>query len=263
MKFSGYWTLPNTPYDKYNAILDRSLSEPDIFSIFRGHGDYIAIVGCDTHGESAATTLVEVIDRFYPELLPQLEDFRKNDSIGEPPLFVTRFGNFSSNTLRYVTVLGDLNKFFGSLENKSIVEIGSAYGGQCFIIYQQHKFKSYTLIDIPNSVELSRKYLSNFLIENVIYQDSENVESTSSDLCISNFAFTELDYGGCDFYIDNIISKSNNFYITTNLILPSREINQEKFDYLYNRLSEFFDIEFHDEPPLEHTGTGVWVGRRK
>ena len=96
-------------------------------------------------------------------------------------MFDTKIGRFSPNTLRYMVVLGELNKCFGSLHNKNIVEVGSAYGGQCLIISKEHKFKSYTLVYIPDSIELSEKYFSNFSVDNVIYQTSEDIKPIKTD----------------------------------------------------------------------------------
>jgi len=262
MKFSGKWTLPNDPFEKYENILELAIRNPDTFSGFKNYDDYFEIVGCDIYGAEGASVLADEVFRVHPELMAQIQDFQENDHIGAPPMFDTKIGRFSPNTLRYMCVLGDLTKHFGSLDNMDIIEVGSAYGGLCLIISKKYKFRSYTLTDIPNSIELSRKYLSHFPIENVIYQDSENVIPAKTDLFISNFAFTEFDYDGWDFYTNNIIAHSDKFYITTN-ILRNRTKDSQRYDFLYNKLSEFFDIEVHPEPPLRRQGTGIWVGKHK
>ncbi|MHA1987686.1 MAG: putative sugar O-methyltransferase [Promethearchaeota archaeon] len=263
MKFKGIWTLGKIPSIRYKSILERAVSRPDEFLRFKNDPDYWQIVGIDGYDKNTAEDLAKIIKNEHPDLLGHIKKFQKNDEIGKPPCQETQIGKFSPNTLRYVVVLGNLIKHFGSLENKRIIEVGSGYGGQCFIISQKYNFKSYTLIDIPGAIKLSKKYLSKLLVENVIYQDTENIESDSSDLFISNFAFTELDEVGWNFYIDNVISKADNFYIATNIVTKHRSLDNDRYKCLYNKLRKIFEIELQKELSFIKQGTGIWIGRKK
>lgn len=256
MKFKGKWTLPGTPFKRYENILNKSLDDPEIFSKFKSMEGYNQIVGCDRGGVKSAKNLAKIIKVEYPFLLDKRKEMKENDRIGNPPIFYTMIGKFSPNTLFYMYVVGELNKHFGSLDGLNIIEIGSAYGGQCFVLSQYYKFKSYTLIDTPASIELSKRYLSKFLIKNIIFQDTRNIKSKYSDLFISTFAFNEMNNEGWDFYIDNIISKTNKFYIMMFM-------NGAKYDELYNKLKEHFDIKTYEVPPHGRKTNGLWVGTHK
>jgi hypothetical protein len=106
-------------------------------------------------------------------------------------------------------VLGDLINLMGTLDNKDIVEIGIGYGGQCKMVYDLFKPKSYTLIDHPSVIELAKKYLKEF--------DIDPVQKVGNfDLLISNYAFTEIDRSFQDKYKDYFISQSKKGYITCN-----------------------------------------------
>jgi len=256
MKFNGKWTLPDISIKTYNDLLNDLLNDINLFSKFKSISDYQGIVGCDSYGKEAAELLVAIIIKDYPELLNYIKKFQENDKFGSPNIYDTIMGKFSPNTLRYIVILGELAEQFGSLDGKNIIEIGSAYGGQCFIISQRYKFKSYTLTDIPQSIELSKQYLSLLEVENIIYQDTNNIEIKESDLVISNFALSELDETGRNFYFDNIISKTKNFYMITNIF------NKIQCTQLLKKLELLFKVEFYLEPKLKKIGTGIWIGKR-
>src|SRR5258706_1229291 len=45
------------------------------------------------------------------------------------------------------------------LDGRRIVEIGAGYGRTCHAIVSNHDVRSYTIIDLPNCLALSQKYL--------------------------------------------------------------------------------------------------------
>ena len=114
-------------------------------------------------------------------------------------------------------VLSDLIKHFGSLSDLSIVEIGCGYGGQCKIIYDFFKPKSYTIVDFMPVLNLATKWLSNFNIIPVL-RSLEDDSKIKCDLCISNYAFTEFTRPFQDFYAENILKLSTMGYITCNFL---------------------------------------------
>jgi hypothetical protein len=256
MEFKGNWTAKINKNNFENAIKE-IVDNSGSFSTFKKNSHYNSVVGCDTMEDFAGLVLSDEIKTKYNQILGDLNKFRENDKFGTPIVYKTILGDFSPNTLRYMVVLGEIEEHFGSLEGKDIIEIGSAYGGQCFIVSRRHKFNSYTLIDIPPAVELSKQYLSLFDdVGNVIYEDTNNIISKESDLVISNFALTELNEAGWDFYIDTILSKTKNFYIITNIA--------DKYQYgvLFKKLLKYFKILWRPEPELKKNGTGVWIGEK-
>jgi hypothetical protein len=257
MRFNGEWTARINQSDYINTLQD-IIENSGSFSTFKSNAGYYSVVGCDAMKDEAGYILSDIIKIKHKQLLGDLKKFRENDRIGSPPIYKTLLGNFSPNTLRYMLVLGELEEHFGSLNEKNIIEIGSAYGGQCFIISRRHEFKSYTLVDIPKSVEISKKYL--FLLKatkNVIFEGTNQITSKESDLVISNFALTELDDIGWNFYFNNIISKTKNFYIITNIW------DSIRYKSLFKKLSTLFQVTSYPEPELRKTGTGIWIGERR
>jgi len=257
MKYQGNW-VPKFNEPLYQETLKNIVNNKDLFLTFKQNEIYRSVVGCDTMGEDACNILIKEIKEKHEQLLKDVKKFQENDKYGTPITFETKIGKFSPNTLRYMVILGEIEKHFGSFDNKNIIEIGSAYGGQCFIISRRHKFKSYTLIDVPGSIELSKKYLSLLNVENVIHEDTNNVTPKKSDLVISNFSLTEFDHSGFNFYFDNIIKGAGGFYLLTNI--PETDI--ERREFFYKKLKSRFEITILEEPELRKTGSGIWIGER-
>lgn len=258
MKFEGKWKIkPNEKVGEFKETVNSILENELEFEIFKQNKRYNSIVGCDSMGEPACTILVDAIKNTNKIMFDDINKFKSNDIYGQPTLYDTEVGLFSPNTLRYILVLAEIEKYIGSLDNKKIIEIGSAHGGQCYVISKHFNFKSYTLIDMPEVIELSKKYISLLKTKNVKYNDINNVVSKKSDLVISNFALSELDDTGINFYFEKIISKTENFYITTNIIDKERRTKTK------DKFSEKFNITEYKEPELRKTGTGIWIGIKK
>ena len=69
-----------------------------------------------------------------PSFVSLLDRFRENDRYGKPETCsYGEHGLFSPTTLRYIKVASDISQLFGSLDGLRIIEIGSGYGGQCFV----------------------------------------------------------------------------------------------------------------------------------
>lgn len=92
--------------------------------------------------------------------------FLKNDSVGNPRTveFRNRADVFtmvcSPTTLRYIKVLSDIVAFFDTDKIKTVAEIGVGYGGQCRILKSFLQIHTYNLIDLPETLALSEKFLN-------------------------------------------------------------------------------------------------------
>jgi len=87
-----------------------------------------------------------------------------------------------------------MKKWFGSLNGLNLIEIGVGFGGQCKIIMDYFQPASYTLVDLPNALALTKKYLGHFNLKNLDFRtEDELVGGKSYDLVISNYAFTAFD----------------------------------------------------------------------
>jgi len=86
------------------------------------------------------------------------------------------------------------------LGHANVLEIGAGYGRTCHAIISNHDVASYSIIDLPNSLEVARKYLRTVLSEQQFSKLSfiVNDDVTSPpkgmryDLCVNINAFGEM-----------------------------------------------------------------------
>lgn len=218
------------PYARFREVCQRAYCNDDFFNVFRHNSTYVGIVE-NVSFESGLMCFPEVVTEF-----PGLFDkFITNDLIGGP---ITQYypqvdKNVSPTTLRYIRILVELQKHFGSLNDLDIIEIGGGYGGQCKIIYDVFKPKSYTIYDFPETLQLIDKFLNCFNIKHVkylpfkqAYLDSMYLVDMSLfpkyDLCISNYAFAELEKPLRDFYNTLILNQSKKGFLTCNVITKNQ-----------------------------------------
>jgi hypothetical protein len=205
-------------YDTYKPYLEvcrEAINNPVVFDSFRNNSIYTGIVSEPSYNVGLAC-VSEIKKEFIhdPKLLNK---FSQSDSVGHPALY---FYNelervMSSATMRYIRILIELKNTFGSLDDIDIIEIGSGYGGQCKIIYDLFTPKSYTLVDLPEALEVARKYLHYFRIP-VIYRAINDLNYSSYNLCISNFAYSEIEREEQQFYEKDIIRFSHAGYMICN-----------------------------------------------
>lgn len=167
----------------------------------------------------------------YPHLLSFCSKICAEDKVGGPLsyFYESIAGSCSVTALRYVKIVGDLQREFGDLSNLNIVEIGGGYGGQCKILNNISEFASYTIIDLPECTPLINKYLSCFKISNVCTINSTNVPAQNYDLVISNYAFSEIDRQEQLNYITKIISLAPRGYMIYNNHPSVNPLSLEEF----------------------------------
>jgi putative sugar O-methyltransferase len=237
-------------YNAYLKVCQQATQDEEVFNNFKRHPDYVPILEHVTY-EQGVDYLAE-INREFPYLLQHIERFSTNDNIGNPNIYRYEELNISPTTLRYIKVLADLMNIFGRLDNINIIEIGGGYGGQCKIIHDICKPKIYTLVDMPEVLSLSKKYLEKHNIKNIVYRNVNDPSETHYDLCISNYAFTEIGRAFQNFYASKIIKNSDMGYITCNFITPenlkSEEILALKTNYIV-----------YEERPLTAKGNFIYT----
>ncbi len=150
-------------------------------------------------------------------------EFRKNDSIGNAEIL--DFGcikQISGSTIRYIHVLSEIKKYFKSLDNKTICEIGVGYGGQCRILSKYFSLAKYTLVDLKQVLCLCQKFLDNFALKTCVNYKTMNELSYNDnyDFVISNYAFSEISREFQQIYIDKIIKNSKSGFMIMNQITP-------------------------------------------
>jgi hypothetical protein len=144
------------------------------------------------------------------------DKFQENDATGLSPTFdYGTYGWFSPATLRYIKIACDLKYRFDDLGKMHIVEIGGGDGGQCKILAELTGFASYTIIERPEVLELTKKHLSSFNIPNIHFVENQQLSQIASyDLVISNYVFSETNRLEQEKYLQHVINPSKNGYMT-------------------------------------------------
>lgn len=210
------WVASDSSHSLYIESIKGFLSSEESFSNFRqpsiGYNGILEHV-CPRGGDIYSTHLKSKYSEFLEN---HLENFKKNDSIGNPVLGnYEGFGKINTTTLRYIKYAADMVENFGSLSDYNLIEIGGGYGGLARILNCIYNFKSIKLVDLPKPLELQSKYLSQFNIPCETYQPQDNLHVEKKTLVVSNFAWCECDKDTRKKYIENIISKCSRVYIVT------------------------------------------------
>jgi hypothetical protein len=203
----------------YLAFCARAAAESATFQAFRREPVYIRTLEHVTEKQGAE--YLRVIQRDSPHLLTRfLELCRGNDRLGSPIMYeYPAIGAISPVTLRYLKVLSDLERHFGDLTDKRVIEIGVGYGGQCALVLRKWAVRSYVLVDLEPALALARRYLTGLgLGDRIELTPPSALAKGDYDVCISNYAFSELTRDVQDRYARLVASSSNCGYITCNFI---------------------------------------------
>jgi hypothetical protein len=202
--------------DSYPTLCGLASQDPKLFGKFRSARvmfealDHVSL----DYGNSYLIEILKI--RSWTKEFTQV--IEKIDSLGSPKKYkFGHYGVFSPTLLRYLKVHLDLEKYFGSLHNLKIVEIGVGFGGQASLTSLLDQPKSYSFCDIPPVLKLVEKFIESLSVPGqFMYIDGRNPSRVNSDLVISNYAFSELSLDVQNLYIENVISNSSRGYLTWN-----------------------------------------------
>lgn len=214
-------------YPAYLKVCSLAIKDDTVFKKFRKIQPYHNVVE-GVPGNLGMDYLLWVKEN-EPDILRYISKFATNDTVGSPTVYP--YGGLeapmSSTTCRYIKVLAELVHIFGSLKDLDIIEIGGGYGGQCKIICEYEKPKSYTIVDLPEASALAEKYLRYFGIDYVLCKTAATYHKKGYSLCISNYAFSEFDRRYQEFYAEHIINYAKQGYMLCNFfgenVVPGRE----------------------------------------
>ena len=224
-------------YKEYKEICLNASIDDEVFTHFRRNHNYTPILEHTSYD----------LGKGYIEWLTQnnfdvnqIEKIKLNDLQGGAILeqFDEPFGQICPSTLRYTKVMHELELMFGAFDGKNIIEIGVGYGGQCKIINDISKPASYTLVDLPEALALSKRYLSDSNFTNINYLTQDQLSTDKEyDLVISNYAFSECDKSIQIGYVNDVLKKSESGYITFNTIshlFNIDSLSKDEFQTLMN-----------------------------
>ena len=142
----------------YVAAVIRATNSDRAFRNFKRDPSYTAIL--EHVPESLAREYWQRLSIKPRFSMSELRNFMWNDEIGNPILVnILPDLQISGTTLRYCSVLSHLGDLFPLHQVESIAELGVGYGGQALIYCSKYQKKEYTLIDLPEVLALSKKYL--------------------------------------------------------------------------------------------------------
>lgn len=220
------WTLDQTERgENYVEFCKKIVTDGMIYDGFRSATDFTNVIVSGEEWQGIA--YVDKIMKEYKYILKKIEKLRKNDSIGHPKMYnFKNIGMFSPLTLRHINSYCEIKKEFGGFENKNIIEIGSSYGGLCNIIniLCNNEYNSYTLVDIPEVLELSKKFLKDLNVDmnKLIFTTMSDLEQKTNDnkkydLLISEFTISEMNSEMVSFYFNNVAQYCKNAYLAMNI----------------------------------------------
>ena len=142
-------------------------SSPNKFNFFRREKQYCGIVENLTKEDG-----FNFHKHLSGPIINLLQATHFADQIGTPVTYNYSGLIASPTTLRYGLIVQKISEIFHDLRHiKSIAEIGIGYGGQARLICQyieqeEGQLESYSLIDLPDVLELSKRYLEHFYFKN-------------------------------------------------------------------------------------------------
>jgi hypothetical protein len=204
----------------YPAFCEAASTEDELFGSFKRDPRYRTVLEHVTPAQGLA--YFEMISQNFPFLADRMDAFRANDTRGAPLMhdYGEPLGRWSPTTLRYAKVVGDLVSMFDQLNGFDIAEIGAGYGGQCLLLSQLVRWRSYTIFDLAPVQKLQRRYLAELGVEKVGFESVDSLKrGTRYDLVISNYAFSECTRRIQDLYLAGVLDRSDRGYLTCNNLI--------------------------------------------
>lgn len=219
-----------TNNESFRNMCVKAVEDSAQFSFFKQDPIY-TIFYENTTQEEGEFFLSEIKKNFSKLLqLEVLQQVSILNEVGGPRLYpFEELGLFSPTLLRYLALAGKLEDLFASLQGWDIVEIGGN-GGLCKVLSELFEIKSYTIIDFPESLALTKKHLEALGVANVFYCTAEEYTKRPCDLVLSEYSFTESHSDLQKKYVKSIISVAKhgylicNFYSKAFLIKPLEKI---------------------------------------
>ena len=205
----------NSDRSDYRRFCQLAADDAYHFNRFR-HSKFCTDI-VDTLSAQDGASYINLAFKNDPQIVEHLDELRRNDDVGSPLICnYSSIGKFCPTTLRYIMVATALKRLFGSLDGMRVVEVGGGYGGQCRIINALFNIASYTIIDLPEALNLTERYLSHFNLSNIYYLPPQDLQEKEYDIFISNYAYSELSKDTQDDYFGKVLYSSNHGYMIYN-----------------------------------------------
>jgi hypothetical protein len=206
----------------------------DGFRRLRGVRDVVETVGAVDGRHYAA-----LVCRWAPEWLLS-PDVASVDSWGDPltwpRLLLGTPRSFSPTTLRYLATALWMERQGLFDGNPAIVEIGVGFGGLAAMnqIIGGHRTH---MVDLPDVEECAKKFLSQLGLDETVVERKE-LDAYPNRVVISNYAFSELESGVQDIYLNKYLIGSTHGVIVSNAAIFATSIGGRNDDQLVGWLRD-------------------------
>jgi len=230
----GQWLLEEHQalVQGYMRAVRLAVQSPAEFAHFRRQGPgYSNVLEHAGLGE-ARRQLEHLRTRLLP-LYTHIAQWKISDVVGTPLVndFGGHVGSMSTSTVRYVAVLGDIltaimtfaepkrSSTGEAFEGWDVAEIGGGYGGQALALHlAMPRLRSYTIFDLPVVGQLQKRFLNHFpnAARKTIFASSDDLRGQHFDLCLSNFAYSELSEELRKLYMEGLFAHCDRGFILDN-----------------------------------------------
>ncbi|WP_165984161.1 putative sugar O-methyltransferase [Streptomyces sp. YIM 98790] len=144
----------------------------------------------------------------------------RNREVGNPYTVTYDGEQVCLDYLRAVLDLDFLTRNF-SPDGSRVLEIGAGYGRTCHTMMSNHDIAEYRIIDLPNTLQISRKYLETVLpkaqFTKISFIPIDELDRFRAeipfDLCINIDSLAEMDMDTVRFYLSFIDRHCGHFYV--------------------------------------------------
>lgn len=179
-----------------------------------------------------------------------LEKIRRLDCIGRPHVHNYGFaGPFSPSTLYYMKIASDLKLRFGEIDRLSVIEINGGSGGLCKVLHDIFDIDQYTIVDLGESAELSKKHLSKQGLSHVQFITPEEMKLMECDLLISYGGMTDASKSLQKRYIKHLLPGALRGYLICHFFPRHYGLKGFRKGELIERIQQVFPIEIQPEQP--------------
>ncbi len=199
-------------------------------SAFKRDPDYAAVVGNDTRKRDITQGFLKHLRKRHSEKA-MAKRVAANDRYGRPVLHTFGGRTYSAGSLRFLQVAYEIGT------PPAVIEIGGGYGGQRLLCSH---IADYTIVDVPEALDLARAYLWLHKIPTTFIEAGQPVDVKPGTFFLSDFALTELETEEIDRYMDAIVSTCEQGRITC---------AAKDRDALLMRLVRHFTVQAQPEHP--------------
>ena len=221
----GWGYAPDETAIPYIEVCKLIASDNEVFSSFRKNKCYSKILsgGEKIVGENAIININKLGK--LSVLIKNLEQLRKNDHFGGPQTHqYDDLGEIDPSTLKYFNSAMEITELVGDFCPTKIIEVGAGYGGLCRVLSIFFDFEEYVIVDLPEVIHVSEKYLSNFpeLKGKVKFVSCDNLDSIhingDIDLFIADSSLAELDLERQKKYTQKLAAHGKFIYVFWNTL---------------------------------------------